>query len=137
MTDKESEQPCEPGPESSGLVPVIFAADRAEAEFYQTLLADADIQADIDTDLDQQSVQAGKGVAVLVSVESLDDATDIITVREEMEAHILAGPDGPDKDDDENEDEEELTPPHPDDDNVEDGENFLFRRDPFMDDDAY
>ena len=136
MTDKGSEQPCEPGPGYSGLVPVVFAANRAEAEFYQTLLADADIQADIDTDLDQQSVQPGKGVAVLVPAESLDDATDIITVREEMEAHILAGPDGPDKDSDED-DEEELTPPHLDDDNIEDGENFLFRRDPFMDDDAF
>ncbi len=137
MTYKESEQPREPGPESSNLVPVIFAANRAEAEFYQTLLADADIQADIGTDLGQQSVQAGKGVPVLVSVESLDAATDIITVREEMEAHVLAGPDGPDKDDDENEDEEELTPPHLDEDNTGDGENFLFRRDPFMDEDAY
>ncbi len=135
MTYKGSEQPCEPGPGSSGLVPVVFAANRAEAEFYQTLLADADIQADIDTDLDQQSAQTGKGVAVLVPAELLDNATDIITVREEMEAHILAGPDGPDKDDDE--DEEELTPPHVDDDNIEDGENFLFRRDPFMDEDAY
>ncbi len=134
MTYKGSEQPCEPGPESSGFVPVIFAANRAEAEFYQTLLADADIQAAIDTDADQQSGRPGKGVAVLVPAELLDDATDVITVREEMEAHILAGPDGRDKDDDE--DEEELTPPHLDDDNIEDEEDFLFRRDPFMDEDG-
>ncbi len=134
MTYKESEQPCEPGRESSGLVPVIFAANRAEAEFYQTLLADADIQAAIDTDADQQSGRSGKGVAVLVPAELLDDATDVITVREEMEAHILAGPDGHDKEDDE--DEEELTPPRVDDDNIEDEEDFLFRRDPFMDEDG-
>ena len=134
MTYKGSEQPCEPGPESSGLVPVIFAANKAEAEFYQTLLADADIQAAIDTDADQQSGRPGKGVAVLVPAELLDDATDVITVREEMEAHILAGPDGRDKDDDE--DEEELTPPHLDDDNTEDEEDILFRRDPFMDQDG-
>ena len=135
MTYRRSEQPCEPGPESSGLVPVIFAANRAEAEFYQTLLADADIRAAIDTDADQQSGRPGKGVAVLVPAELLDDATDVITVREEMEAHILAGPDGRDKEDDE--DEEELTPPHLDDDNIEDEEDILFRRDPFMDEDGY
>ena len=134
MTYKGSEQPCEPGRGSSGLVPVIFAANRAEAEFYQTLLADADIQAAIDTEADQQSGRPGKGVAVLVPAELLDDATDVITVREEMEAHILAGPDGHDKDDDE--DEEELTPPHLDDDNIEDEEDILFRRDPFMDEDG-
>ncbi len=135
MTYKGSEQPCESGPESSGLVPVIFAANRAEAEFYQTLLADADIQAAIDTEAEQQTGQSGKGVAVLVPTELLDAATDVITVREEMEAHILAGPDGRDKDDDE--DEEELTPPQLNDDNTEDGEDFLFRRDPFIDEDGY
>ena len=137
MTYKGSEQPCEPGRESSGLVPVIFAANKAEAEFYQTLLADADIQAAIDTDTDQQSGRPGKGVAVLVPAELLDDATDVITVREEMEAHILAGPDGRDKEDDE--DEEELTPRRLDDDNTdntEDEEDILFRRDPFMDEDG-
>ncbi len=131
MTSKESERPYEPDPKSSGLVPVIYAANRVEAEFYQTLLADADIQAVIDADADQQIGISGKGIAVLVPAELLDGATDIITVREEMEAHILAGPDGRDKDADE--DEEELTHPHLDDDNTEDGEDFLFHRDLFMD----
>ena len=134
MSCKGSEQPCEPSPESSGLVPVIFAANKDEAEFYQTLLADADIQTTIDTDADQRTGQPGKGIAVLVSAELLDDATDVIIVREETEAHILAGPDGHDKDDDE--DEEELTRPRLDDDNTEDEEEFLFRRDPFMDEDG-
>ena len=135
MTSKESERPCEPDPKSSGLVPVIYAANRVEAEFYQTLLADADIQAVIDADVDRQIGISGKGVAVLVRAELLDNATDIITVREEMEAHILAGPDGRDKDADE--DEEELTPPHLDDDNTEDGEDFLFHRDPFKDEEEF
>ena len=134
MTHNGSEQPCEPSPESSALVPVIFAANRAEAKFYQTLLEDAGIQATIDTDADQQTGRPGKGVAVLVHPELLDDATDVITVREEMEAHILAGPDGRDKDDDE--DEEELSPRRLDDDNTEDEEDILFRRDPFMDEDG-
>ena len=134
MTHKESERPYEPDPKSSGLVPVTFAANRVEAEFYQTLLADADIQAVIDTDVDQQISLPSKGIAVLVPAELLDDATDIITVRAEMEAHILAGPDGRDKDADE--DEEELTHPHLDDDN-DDGEDFLFRCDLFMDEDGF
>ena len=72
----------------------------------------------------------------LSSAELLDEASDIITVREEMEAHVLAGPDGHDTAD-EDDDEEELTATHPDDDNVEE-EDLFFRRDPFMDDeDAY
>lgn len=54
VTSQESQQPYEPSPESSDLVPVVFAADRVEAEFYQALLADADIQANIDTDEGQQ-----------------------------------------------------------------------------------
>ena len=78
---------------SSELVPVVFAANRVEAEFYQTLLADADILADIDGEGEEQSGQVGKGVPVLVPQERLDEASDVITVREEMEAHILAGPD--------------------------------------------
>ena len=116
-------------------MPVIYAANRVEAEFYQTLLADADIQAVIDSDVDRQIGISGKGIAVLVRAELLDAATDIITVREEMEAHILAGPDGRDKDADE--DEEELTHPHLDDDNTEDGEDFLFQRDLFVDEDGF
>ena len=118
-------------PDSSALVPVIFAANKAEAEFYQTLLADADIQAAIDTEAEARSGRVGKTVAVMVSPELLDAASDIITVREEMEAHILAGPDDRDKDDDE--DDEELITPHLNDDDSEDEEGFLFRRDPFMD----
>ena len=131
MTSDRPEQPGKLEPDFSGLVPVIFAANKAEAEFYQTLLADADIQAAIDTDAATQTGRVSKGVAVVVPAELLDAAADIITVREEMEAHILAGPDGRDKDDDE--DEEELTASHPDDDSIEDEEDFLFRRDPFMD----
>ena len=134
MTSEQSELPSEADSDSSGLVPVVFAANKAEAEFYQTLLADADIHADIDTDADQRtSALPGKGVAVLVPAELLHEASDVITIREEMEAHILAGPDGRDKDD---EDEEELTDPCLDDDNTEDDEEeVLFRRDPFMDED--
>ena len=134
MTSNRPEQSGGLEPDFSGLVPVIFAANKAEAEFYQTLLADADIQAAIDTEAESQTGRAGKGVAVVVPAELLDAAADIITVREEMEAHILAGPDGRDKDDDE--DEEELTASHLDDDSIEE-EDFLFRRDPFMDDEEY
>ncbi len=132
MGHKPSEQASEPDPRSSDLVPVVFAANRTEAEFYQTLLADADIRADIDTDVDEQSGQVGKGVPVLVPHERLDEASDVITVREEMEAHILAGPDDRDRED---EDEEELTATQPDDDTVEE-EDLLFRRDPFLDDEG-
>lgn len=129
-----SNQPEKSGglnPDLSDFVPVIFAADKAEAEFYQTLLADADIQSAIDTDAETQTGRLGKGVAVVVPADLLDTAADIITVREEMEDHILAGPDERDKDVDD--DEEELNASQLNDDNTEDDEEFLFRRDPFMD----
>ena len=134
MTNNRPEQSGGLEPDFSDFVPVIFAANKAEAEFYQTLLADADIQSAIDTEAEDQNGRVGKGVAVVVPAELLDAAADIITVREEMEAHILAGPDDRETDDDE--DEEELTASHLDDDSIEE-EDFLFRRDPFMDDEEY
>ena len=120
---------AEPGP--SDLVPVVFAANKEEAEFYQTLLADADIEAFIDTDVQGHAVKPDKGIGVLVSAEMLDEAADIITAREELDAHILSGPEDTESDDDE---DDELTAPSLDDDTVED-EDVLFRRDPFGDDD--
>ena len=130
MARKRAEQSFDSDPNPLGLVPVIFAANKAEAEFYQTLLADADIQTVIDTEAGDRSGQPGKGIAVLVLAELLDEASDIITAREEIEEHILAGPEDqePDKG------EDELTAPSLNDDTVED-EDLLFRRDPFMDED--
>lgn len=130
MTAKRSEPPIDPDPDPSDLVPVMFAANKAEAEFYQTLLADADIQATIDTESHDRIVP-GKGIAVLVPAELLDNASDIITVREQMEEHILAGPDDRDRDDD---DEENLTAPHLAADITDEEEDLFFRRDPFAED---
>ena len=131
MVGKRSEPPAEPGPDHSDLVAVMYAANRAEAEFYQTLLADADIQVTIDTET-KETASPGKGIAVLVPAELLDTASDIITVREEMEEHILAGPDDRDRADDD--DEDHLTAPRGTDD-MEDEEDLLFHRDPFVDED--
>ena len=115
-------------PDSSDLVPVIFAANTQEAGFYQTLLADADIPAFIDTDAAGRPSRPDKGIAVLVSAEMLDEASDIITAREELDAHILANPEEAELDDD----DDELTGPSLDDDTVED-EDIFFRKDPFGD----
>ena len=128
MANEQSKMPSDADPGSLELVPVIFAANTNEAEFYQTLLADAGIEADIDAE--QQAPQPGRGVAILVSPDSLDEASDIITVREQMEAHVLAEPDALDTDDDD--DEDELTA-HPQDDDNDNEEDVLFRRDPFLD----
>ena len=134
MGRKQASQPHDNDPHSSDLVPVIFAANTEEAQFYQTLLADADIQTFIDTDVDGRSARSDKGIAVLVSAEMLDEASDIITAREELDAHILAGPEAPEFDDDE---EDELTGTTLHDDTMDD-EDTLFRRDPFAnDDDSY
>ncbi|NIA07782.1 MAG: hypothetical protein GWP14_09165 [Actinobacteria bacterium] len=118
-------------PDSSGLVPVIFVANTKEAGFYQTLLADADIPAFIDPDADGRSSRPDKGIAVLVSTEMLDEASDIITAREELDAHILSSPEEGEFDDDV---DDELTGPSLDDDTVED-EDIFFRTDPFADED--
>ena len=114
-------------PDSLDLVPVIFAANIEEAEFYRTLLADAGIQAFIDTDVQDQPARPDKGIAVLILAETLDEASDIITAREELDAHILAHPDDVDIDD---EDDDELSSPSLDDDTAED-EDLFFRKDPF------
>ena len=125
----------EPGgePDYSDLVPVIFAANTDEAEFYQTLLADADIQAFIGTDLQGRPPRPDKGIAVLVSAEMLDEASDIITTREELDAYILAHPEDVGFDDDEDDD---LDGTSLDADTAED-ENVFFRKDPFGDEDDH
>lgn len=126
MTHKRADGQLEAEPDPSDLLPVMFAANKAEAEFYQTLLADADIQAVIDTETDNRAGQVGKGVAILVRAELLDEASDIITAREEIEEHILAGPDSQEQESD----EEGLASPDSGDDTADD-EDLLFRRDPF------
>ena len=128
MSRKGAERPFEPDRGPSDTLPVMFAANRAEAEFYQMLLADAGIQAVIDVEVEDQTGQPGKGIAILVAAEQLDEASDIITAREEIEEHILAGPEAPGLD----EDEDKLTAPSLDDETAED-EDLLFRPDPLAD----
>ena len=133
MSRKRAERPFEPDRGHSDILPVMFAANRTEAEFYQMLLADAGIQAVIDVEVEDQTGQPGKGIAVLVPAEQLDEASDIITAREEIEEHILAGPEAPGLD----EDEEELTPTNPDEETAED-EDLLFGPEPFAEEeDSY
>ena len=121
------------GPEPTDLVPVMFAANMAGAEFYKTLLEDADIEAIIGTDEDESKSGSVRGIPVLVPAERLDDASDMITAREEMDEHLLASPDY--RDLDEEEEEDDLTGRVID---VDTEEDLLFRRDPFTDkDDGY
>ena len=95
MTDKRADKQLEPDDEHSDMLPVMFAANQTEAEFYQMLLADADIHAVIDIEKDKRAGQADKGFAVLVSAEVFDEASDVIAAREEIHEHILSGPDDP------------------------------------------
>ena len=129
MSRKRADRPLEPDRGPSDVLPVMFAANKAEAELYQMLLADAGIQAVIDVEAEEQAGQPGKGIAVLVPAEQLDEASDIITSREEIEEHILADPEAPVQD----EDEEELTAPSLNDEPIED-EDLFFRPDPLADD---
>ena len=135
MARGQSEQPMDPDRDSSELVPVTFAANLAEAEFYQTLLADADIEVHIDSEVEDKSPPPGKGIAILVPADLLDDASEVIMAREEMETHILAGPDGHDLDD--NDDDDDLSSTHVDEESIVDGEDIFFRRDPFTEEDLF
>ena len=125
-TDRQGESDSNP----SDLLPVMFAANRAEAEFYETLLNDAGIQVVIDSEVEDQNGRVGKGIAVLVPAEQLDQASDIITAREEIDEHMLSSPEAQGLD----EDEDELGGPKLDDDTAED-EDLFFHRDPFTNED--
>ena len=127
MAREKDKVPQESNP--TDLVPVMFAANTTEAEFYQTLLADADIEAIIGTDEDETEVTSLKGLPIMVPADRLNEASDIITARDEMDEHILAGPDALVSDDDE---EDDLTGPHIDDDTED---SLFFRREPFVDGD--
>ena len=82
-------------------------------------------------DVKKLSGRPDKGIAVLVSSEALDDASEIITTREEMDAHILAHPDDGDFEDDD--DDEDYGDPDLGEDI--DDEDMLFHKDLFDDED--
>ena len=128
MSSKPTERQDESDSAHPELLPVMFAANRAEAEFYETLLTDAGIQVVIDSEIEDKNGRVGKGIAVLVPAEQLDAASDIITAREEIDEHMLSSPEtqGPD------EDEDELVGPNLNDNTAED-EDLFFHRDPFAD----
>ena len=126
MAREEDKVPQES--DQTDMVPVMFAANRTEAEFYQTLLADADIEAIIGTE-DEPEGTSLKGIPIMVPTDRLNEASDVITARDEMDEHILAGPDALVSDDDE---EDDLTGPHIDDDTED---SLFFRREPFVDGD--
>ena len=65
----------------------------------------------------------------MVPTDRLNEASDVITARDEMDEHVLAGPDGLDSADDE---EDDLTGPQIDDDTED---SLFFRREPFVDGD--
>ena len=130
MSSKPTQRQGESDSAHPELLPVMFAANRAEAEFYETLLTDAGIQVVIDTEIEDRNGRVGKGMAVLVPAEQLDEASDIITAREEIDEHMLSSPEAQGVD----EDEDELIGPNLNDNTAED-EDLLFHRDPFTNED--
>ncbi len=130
MSRKPTGRQGESDSNPSDLLPVMFAANRAEAEFYETLLTDAGIQVAIDSEIEDKNGRVGKGIAVLVPAERLDEASDIITAREEIDEHMLSGPEAQGL----AEDEDELGGPKLDDDTAED-EDLFFHREPFTNED--
>lgn len=109
-----------PGP-GDDYVPVIFAEDYSEAEFYKALLEDHGLEVRIgdgsetsvapteeeEGDLDTVT---GQGVPVLVPSESLSEAEDIIDRHHEAEDEYDDDEFDDDDDDDEFDDFEEFDP---------------------------
>ena len=97
-------------------VPVLFARNLIEAEFYQTLLAEHEIPVLIE-DENTESFglpDIGRGVPVLVPDEQLAEAEDILEQREDSDDDSSDNND--DDEDDEDDELEGLEPFGPDDD---------------------
>jgi hypothetical protein len=68
------------------LIPVIYARNMTEAEFYRSLLEDQEIRVVIDRDKKSEKTSGLKeGIAVLVSEEDLSEAQDILERRNETD----------------------------------------------------
>lgn len=103
----------EKGPVHGDFVPVIFARNLFEAEFYKSLLEAGDVEVLIE---DEFSEIAGipamtKGVPVLVPEDQLDEAQAVIADRHDLEERIEADTDGEDDEVDADDDDEDLMPP--------------------------
>jgi len=94
--------------EQSEFVPVIFARSREDAERYRDLLEDHNIPAVVGTDADDEDALPSRsgmthGVDVLVPEALLDEASEIIADREDLDEFA---PTEEVDDDDEDEDDD-------------------------------
>lgn len=98
------EENMESEEESGQYVPAVFAHSAEEAEYYRDLLSDHDIPALVGTDGDEEAEgrRISRGVPVLVPDAFLDEASEIIADREDLDEFE------DDQDDEEDEDEEEV-----------------------------
>jgi hypothetical protein len=113
------EEEFEPiGDEPEQYVPAVFAHSAAEAEFYRDLLKDHEIPAVLGTEdevADAERPIISRGVPVLVPDAFLEEASEVIADREDLDEY---DDELEDEDDEDEEDELEL-----DDDTEEDEED--------------
>ncbi len=111
MAAVEGPSPFGPsGEEYTDFVPVVFARSPEEAERYQELLSDHDIPAMTDGDGDEDGDVASsansrsggmsRGVPVMVPEVLLDEASEIIADREDVDEFALEEDEVEDEDDD-------------------------------------
>jgi len=76
----------QPGSEGTeDYVLLLYAHDRAEAEFYKSLLLDHDIEAVIDKDAEVLDLLARGRLPVMVPQELVEEAREIIEQRADMD----------------------------------------------------
>jgi len=80
--------------EKSDFVPVVYARSLDEAEEYRSLLEDHDIPAQVGTEGDVEDDDdirvTAKGIPVLVPEVLLDEASEVIADREDLEEFAVA-----------------------------------------------
>lgn len=111
--------------EQSEFVPVIFARSREDAERYRDLLEDHNIPAVVGTDADEEDALPSRsgithGVDVLVPEALLDEASEIIADREDLDE--FAPTEELDEDDEDEDDEFGLSADEPLDEEIDEDE---------------
>jgi len=99
--------------EADDYVPIVFARNIAEAEFYKVLLEDHDISAIINEsadDDDDEYSESGQGISVLVPSEQLDEAELVLEQRNEIDDDFDEEADEQDEEDEDYQDFEEIDP---------------------------
>jgi len=113
--------------EAEDYIPIVFAHNLAEAEFYKVLLEDHDISAIVkesEDDFDEYP-ESGQGVSVLVPSEQVEEAELVLEQRNEIDDGFEEDNEEQDDQDDDYQDFEEINPGQANDRDDEDEEDIF------------